>query len=118
MSQRLTALTALERANANRFRHAARKREIAALDVPAGLELAAQTLENPEGYEGLRARLLITAVYRYGDTRAEHLLRGTGCNSETRIGQMTERQRGILAGLLRGQGSMVDRHGFARSVAA
>jgi hypothetical protein len=115
MSQRLTAL---ERANANRFRHAARKREIAALDVPAGLELAAQTLENPEGYEGLRARLLIKSVYRYGPTTAEALVRRAGGHYDSRVGQMTERQRGILAGLLRGQGSMVDRHGFARSVAA
>lgn len=111
-------IEALNLANTNRMRHARRRRAISNLDVPDALELAARTLEEPHGYEGLLSRRLITAIHRYGPARAETLIRRSGCRVDVRVGEMTGRQRDILAGLLRGEGAMVDKHGFARRVAA
>lgn len=65
---------ALAKANRTRLTNAARCRRIAALDPAEGMELAAETLEDPDHYARMELRRLLCAIHRFGNSRMLVLL--------------------------------------------
>jgi hypothetical protein len=89
-------LRALEHANRVRLARASLKRDIA-----AGARTAADVvLEMPWEIESMSVSELLMSQRRWGRARCRRLLLSLGIPENKRIGTMTERQRGALAGLL------------------
>lgn len=69
---------ALAKANRTRLTNAARCRRIAALSPAEGMELAAETLDDPDRYARMELRLLLCAIHRFGNSRMLVLLGDLG----------------------------------------
>lgn len=96
-------LDALERANAVRLTNAALRREIAAMDRQAALERLAEIVENTTCEVTLRAKAgyLTQAPHRMGEGLTHRLFRRLRINPERRLGELSRRERELLAGALR-----------------
>lgn len=99
------SLEALGLANARKWARAGIKRQLKVLPRIEGSRMAARVLEHPsDDVEGIRLNELVGSIYRYGPALTESLVRRAllhpACETK-RIGDLTERQRGVLARLLR-----------------
>lgn len=90
---------ALVIANAHRLEVAAVKRRIAALDREAGRALVAEMLRDRVDLSMSVERLLKT-IHGFGASRATRLLATARIAPSRRPGELTDRQRGVLAWLL------------------
>lgn len=108
-------MAALRLGNRHRLRHADLRKRIAAKPREKGRDHAARVIESPNGYRGLRVELLLTAVERIGPTVAGRMLHGIGVNPRAKLGELTTRQRLLLAHHLRGGDVTTDRNGFGRA---
>ncbi len=89
-------MRALERANEVRLARARLKRQIACGQVPAAYVI----LELPWEAENWPVGELLMSQRRWGSTRARKLLDGLHISEKRPIGELTERQRRLLASQL------------------
>lgn len=98
-------MAALERANETRFRRGALRKEIHALDCEAGRHAVAAILDLPPADLEVLASLpvveMLTWVRRMAYTNAARFVTVVGASEWKTIGQLTPRQRELLAALLR-----------------
>jgi hypothetical protein len=87
-------MLALERANEVRLARARLKREIAGGQVSAAFVI----LELPSEARNWSVGELLLSQRRWGTTRVRKLLVGLHISEKRPIGDLTERQRGVLAG--------------------
>lgn len=104
----LQSAAALNRANEIRFKRGAIKRELKSLPRPEAMAMLADVLEQPPPCcVNATPFELLCAVRLVGRYYALSWLRRAGVPEHRRISELTERQRGVLADLLRageGQG--------------
>jgi hypothetical protein len=103
IEQRMAALAI---ANVVRTTNSQTWHDIRARGREAGRERAAELLEDLEPGEPLAAmpvRRLLLAIPRFGESRMRRCLANAGVHSgDRRVGQLSERQRQMLADMLRG----------------
>lgn len=104
--QRMDALAA---ANEIRLGIARVRAEVFALEQPAGCEEVAGLLENPdETVSAMKIGTLLLSVRKFGRQRVGRLLSMAEVRSmDRRVRDLSERQRRVLAGLLRDRARVV-----------
>lgn len=90
-------MQALERANAVRLKRAALKRRIA----DGHLSAAEVILDLPWEARNWPVGEVLTSQRRWGSIRARKLLTGLHISEKRPVGELTDRQRRLLAGTLR-----------------
>lgn len=96
-------MSALDHANEIRIGNAQLRREIRALSKPDAYRRVADLLECPEGYvESMPIGRLLNSIERVGARKVDRILM-VACvrSSDRRVGALTDRQRSILAVVLR-----------------
>lgn len=98
-------LVALEHANEIRLAHAAMKRDVRKLPRCDGMEAVAAILLDPdETAQRMRLRYLLDGIRRFQREPRQRILTATrlaGSREDRRLGELTERERRMLAaGLL------------------
>jgi hypothetical protein len=99
-------MVALRKANETRYARADLKAEVTPLGRFDGQEKVAEILADPPAYLGTLAVFdLLTWIYGVRTFQAHRIVRGSGLRfSESRtVGELTERERGVLARYLRGE---------------
>jgi hypothetical protein len=96
-------LEALALANEVYRSRAAVKREIRAMPRVEGIAAVADLIEaNPPLWRTARLEQLLRAPYRVGPNAVHRWLNAADLSPRKQVGSLTERQRFVLAGLLRG----------------
>jgi hypothetical protein len=97
------ALEALSLANEVRLSRASVKREIRAMPRTEGIRKVADLVEaNPPLWRTARLEQLLAAPFRVGPSTVHQWLRAAELPPRKQVGSLTERQRFVLAGLMRG----------------
>lgn len=95
-------MAAVRKANRVRLARVDLKRRIAALSREEAFELLAGTFENPPEFcQGMTPFDLLMFVRRMGRRHALTWIRKAGLSEARRIRELTERQRMVLAAMLR-----------------
>lgn len=99
----------LQRADAVRMARADLHRVVAAMSPKGGAQHVARLLQDPpEFLSTLPVRKLLLWIDRWGDQRAERLLAemGIGQRRDVTVGELTERQVGLLSSVLTGPSTL------------
>jgi hypothetical protein len=96
-------MLALERANAARTAMMAERKRLKALSYDEGcLEVSLLLLHPPQQFQAFKMLHLLGSIQSVGPKRARIWLRRIGCRSfDYRLRELTERQRRLLAEILR-----------------
>lgn len=96
-------LAALERANVLRRGRAKVRTAVYSLEPKASRRAVAEIVREPgELFEGAPVMYLLQGARRVGRTRALVMLKAIGASEGRKVGELTERQRTVLAGMLEG----------------